>query len=120
MDIKNVIEWMDWATIVFAFFGMFFAGKNWFNTRKQMQPIKIIIERNGIRNTLPLEIIRKNFTRSEVFGALGAFDKDSNFKIAYTAKKEFFQQVSDIQESKSDVLIMKIEEKDKFDWYPEL
>lgn len=114
--IKQVITLMDWATIAFAFFGMFFAGKNWWNTQKQMQPIKIIIERDGERKSLPLEIIRKNFTRSEVFGVLGAFDKDSSFKIAYTAKKEFFKQISDIQESKKDSLIVKIQEGDKFDW----
>lgn len=114
--IEQVITLMDWATIVFAFFGMFFAGNNWWNTKKQMQTIKIIIERDGKQKLLPLEIIRKNFTRSEVFGVLGAFDKDSSFKITYTAKKEFFQQISDIQESKKDLLIVKIQEDDKFDW----
>jgi hypothetical protein len=116
MEIKTVITWMDWATIVFSFLAMCASGLNWWNNKKQLKPIKIIIEKNGIQDTLPLDIIRKNFTRAEIFGILGAFDKDSNFKIKYTSSREFLNQISDIQESKSDQLIVKIEDKDKFDW----
>lgn len=116
MELEKVITWMDWATIIFSFLAMFAAGLNWWNNKKQFKPIKIIIEKNGTKDILPLDIIRKNFTRSEVFGVLGAFDKDSNFNIKSTSSRDFFNQISDIQESKSDELIIKITDEDKFDW----
>lgn len=114
--VEQIITWMDWATIIFAFFAMFISAVNWWNEKKQLKPIKIIIEKNGERETLPLDIVRKNFTRSEVFGVLGAFDRDSKFSIKYTSTKEFFEQISDIHELKKDYLVIPLDENDKFDW----
>ncbi len=116
MEFREIIAWMDWATIVFAFGAMFFSARNWWNARKQLKPIKIIIERNGEQKIIPFEIIRKNFSRAELFGILGAFDKDSKFNIKYTSSKDFFQQISDIQESKKDKIIIYVSNSDKFDW----
>lgn len=119
MEFEKVITWMDWVTIIFSFFAMFFAFKNWWNNKKQLKSIQIIIDKNGQRDILPLEIMRKNFTRSELFGVLGAFDKDSKFEIKYTASKEFFRQISDVHESKKDEIIIYLKDTDKFDWIKE-
>lgn len=119
MEFEKVITWMDWATIIFSFFAMFFAFRNWWNNKKQTKPIQIIIDKNGQREVLPFELIRKNFNRSEIFGILGAFDKDSKFCISYTSSKDFFQQISDIQESKKNEIIIYLKDSDKFDWIKE-
>jgi hypothetical protein len=110
---------MDWATIIFSFAAMFFAFKNWWNNKKQLKPIPIIIDKNGKKDILPFDIMRKNLTRSEVFGVLGAFDKESNFSIKYTASKDFFRQVSDVQEGKKDEIVIYLKDGDKFDWISE-
>jgi len=119
MEFGKVITWMDWVTIIFSFFAMFFAFKNWWNNKKQLKPIQIIIDRNGEKEILPFEIMRKNFTRSEIFGVLGACDKDSKFEIKYTASRDFFRQVSEVQESKIDEVIIYLKDTDKFDWIKE-
>lgn len=119
MEFEKVITWMDWITIVFSFLAMFFAFKNWWNNKKQLKLIQIIIDRNGEKVKLPFEIMRKNLTRSEVFGILGAFDKDSKFDIKYTSSRDFFRQVSDVQEAKKDEIIIYLKDTDKFDWIKE-
>ena len=119
MEFEEVITWMDWVTIIFSFFAMFFAFKNWWNNKKQLKPIPIIIERMGQKEVLPFEIMRKNITRSEIFGVLGNFDKDNSWKIKYTSSPDFFKQVSEVQESKRDEVIIHIEQTDKFDWIKE-
>ena len=46
----------------------------------------------NITKVLPIPLIRKNFTRSELFGILGAYDKDSKFCIEHTSSIKFFEQ----------------------------
>ena len=47
------------------------------------------------------------------------FDKDNSWKIKYTSSPDFFRQVSEVQESKRDEVIIHIEQTDKFDWIKE-
>lgn len=77
--------------------------------------IKIFILKNDKRKELPIDITRKQITRSEIMGILGAFDKDSKFDIKYTSKKEFLEQITRIQQNKSDEIIIRIDKNDKFD-----
>lgn len=116
MEIKEVIDWMDWATIVFAFFAMFGTGINWWNAKKQKQQIDIFIKRGNQEEKIPSYIIRANFTRSEIFGVLGGLDSDRDFNIKYTKKPEFIKRILDIQQGKENSLTILLEDDDKFDW----
>lgn len=88
---------------------------NWYQNYRQNHEIEIFILHNGIKTKLPIKLIRKNFTRAEIFGVLGAFDKDSKFSIAHTASVEFFKDIENIQNAKSNEITIIITENDKFD-----
>ena len=88
---------------------------NWYQNYKQNKQITIYILHNGVKTKLPIKLIRKNFTRAELFGVLGAFDKDSKFIIAHTASVEFFEDIEKIQNASKDEICIIISENDKFD-----
>lgn len=88
---------------------------NWYQNYKQNKQITIYILHNGVKTKLPIKLIRKNFTRAELFGVLGAFDKDSKFTIAHTASVEFFEDIEKIQNASKDEICIIISENDKFD-----
>ena len=88
---------------------------NWYQTYKQNKQIKIFIIDKGQIIELPIKLLRKNFTRAELFGVLGAFDRDSKFNIEYTSTVDFFENIKNIQNAKSNEMTIIITEKDKFD-----
>ena len=88
---------------------------NWYQTYKQNKQIKIFIIDKGQTIELPIKLLRKNFTRAELFGVLGAFDRDSKFNIEYTSTVNFFENIKNIQNAKSNEMTIIITEKDKFD-----
>lgn len=113
----EIIDIMDKFTIVFAFVIMFTTLYSAYIAFKGRNEIALIIqEPNGKIITLPHKILRKNFTRAEIFGVLGALDKDSKFEIKHTASKVFFADILAIQKGNKDEIIIKISENDKFDW----
>jgi hypothetical protein len=110
MDIKNVIEWMDWATIVFAFFAMFGSAFNWWNSRKRYQmenaKIKIIFDVDGVDYLLDLDMPRKHISRSEIQGVLSAFQKvpSQRYSIDYLSNLTFLDDIFKIQNNQKDEL----------------
>jgi len=110
--ISKIYASLDVATAVALAVLAFMA---YYQYGEQLQPISIYIEKEGHREELPVKILRKNFSRSEVFGLLGALDKESSFKISYTSSIEFFKDIEDIQASKKDSLIIKLGASDKFE-----
>ena len=88
---------------------------NCYQNYKQNQEIEIFILHNGVKTKLPIKLIRKNFTRAEIFGVLGAFDKDSKFTIAHTSTVVFFEDIEQIQKGKKNEICITITENDKFD-----
>lgn len=115
-NVEKIITWMDWATILFSFCAMFFAGRNWYLEKKQRKEIKIIILKDNIEKVLPIKILRKNLTRSELFGVLAVFEKDSKFDIKFISTQKFFNSLEEIQKGNSDILKIIISPEDKFDW----
>lgn len=86
----ELIEILDYITIVFAFFAMIGTFINFFYRRKDSKLIKIYIQfPDGSRRLVPYHITRRNFTRSELFGILRAIDKEGSFNIKYTSTPEF-------------------------------
>ena len=90
---------------------------NWYQNYKQNQEIRIqiVLQHMNITRVLPIPLIRKNFTRSELFGILGAYDKDSKFCIEHTSSIKFFEDIRNIQEGKLDEISIIIKKEDKFD-----
>ncbi|MCT7646381.1 hypothetical protein [Aliarcobacter butzleri] len=88
---------------------------NWYQNYVQNKQIKIYILHNNVKTMLPIKLIRKNITRAEINGILGAFDKDSKFCIAHTSSVEFFEDIENIQNGKSNEICIVITENDKFD-----
>lgn len=112
--IIKIIDLLDKITILFASGAMYFSFSNWLKRKKDMEKIEIYIEKNKQKILLPSYVIRKNFTRAEVYGILGALENDSDFKIKYTSDKNFIKNIFDIQTGKGKELIVKIDENDKF------
>lgn len=88
---------------------------NWYQNYVQNKQIEIYILHNNVKTMLPIKLIRKNFTRAEINGILGAFDKDSKFYIAHTSSVEFFEDIENIQNGKLNEICIPITENDKFD-----
>jgi len=89
-------------------------GYNLWQNRKQLKPIKILIERNNIKEEIPSYILRRNFTRSEVQGILRSLHKGDIYDIKFTGKPEFLKAIIEIQQGKSDTLVIPISEEDDF------
>ena len=115
--IIQVIDILDKITIVFAFIIMILTIYNWVQYRKMQQKIKIILLINNEQKPLPLTILRRHFTRAEILGVLGVFDKDSQFTIHHTATEKFFNDIQAVQLGKQDEIIIPIRNNDKFDYY---
>ncbi|RLA78788.1 MAG: hypothetical protein DRG78_14300 [Epsilonproteobacteria bacterium] len=105
------------VSIIITFGTFIMVIKNYLNNKKQTDKIEIIINRNNCLETLPTFVLRKDFTRSEVFGILGALDSNSKFDIKYTSDAQFIENIFNIQKGVGKELIIKIEDEDKFDWH---
>ena len=116
---SGIIDVLDVITILFSTLTLVFVVINFFYNlyarKKENQLIKILIIKDGVEKQLPIGIPRKQISRSEVLGMLGVFDKQSYFEIAYTSKKEFFDQITEIQNNKKDVLRIYLQPNDEFD-----
>jgi len=118
-----------WATIealftivsIFVTVGtLIMVVKNYRANKKQLQKIDIFLHiENGTQKTLeklPTYIIRKNFTRAELFGILSVLHSEDKFKIDYLGTVEFMEKVYQIQAGKENNLIIKISSEDNFHW----
>lgn len=119
-EIVEVLDIMDKVGIVWGFVLIIITIINFtynlYYRRNKEKEITIFIEFDGKKQELPHKIIRRNFTRSEIFGILGALDSDSKFNIKYTASSAFFNDILLVQKGKKDEIIIKLENNDKFDW----
>jgi len=107
---QEVITWMDWITIVFAFFAMLGAGVNWWNNKKQLQKITIYFN----DKKLNLDITRKDVTRQELQGILGILRKNmkTNYHVEYLSNIEYLDKIYQIQKCKKDALVIIITDKE--------
>ncbi|MSN96877.1 hypothetical protein F1B92_06820 [Campylobacter sp. FMV-PI01] len=115
-NFNNIITYLDYITIIFAFCAMFASGYNLFSRRKDMEEIEIFIINKDKKIKLPIRILRKNITRAEIKGIVSDFEKDHNFTISYLKSPEFLNDIFLIQKGKKDVLVIEIKEYDKFDF----
>jgi len=91
--------------------------KNYYTNKKSLEKIEIYIHTpNKELYKLPTYIIRKNFTRAEVFGTLRALNIGDDFNIVYTSTTKFLEDIFKVQTLKSDRLIIEIDENDNFKW----
>jgi hypothetical protein len=113
-EFRAAITWIDWLVTLFSFSAMLFAGMNWFANRIQRKPIRIYVEQAGERKLMPEEPPRKNLTRAEINGILGAVHCERHFSIAYLKTEAFFKELKEIQKGKKDELIIPIGPDDNF------
>ncbi len=111
---KEVITWMDWATIVVSFFAMFFAGKNWLNDRKKLEKVEVYFNliSNNKEFAVDTNLTRKDCQRSEVQGILRTklIKGKSFYEIDYLSNKKYVEQIFDIQNSKSNKLTIYLQD----------
>ncbi|MBD3842081.1 MAG: hypothetical protein IE909_09395 [Campylobacterales bacterium] len=100
--INVVIEYMDKATIVFAFITMIGVLYNIKQNKKQLDKIPIYFN----EKKLNLDIARKDFSRQEIQGILGLFRKDMkiHYDIKYLSKIDYLDSIYKIQVGKEDSL----------------
>ncbi|CZE46365.1 hypothetical protein [Campylobacter geochelonis] len=110
----SAITYMDYVTIIFAFATMFAVFWQWYFRRKDNNEITIYIDKDGEKNELPIKILRKNISRAEVFGILGALHTGQQWSIKYTSTVEFMQDILQIQLYKKDFLEIKLTSNDNF------
>lgn len=83
---------------------------------KENDKIEIYTKKpNEEKQQLSTYIVRKNFTRAEIFGILGALHKEGKFEIKYTSSIDFAKDVFDVQTGKKEELIIKLDSKDEFE-----
>lgn len=107
-------DYMDKFTIMTAFLTLGIVARNHYNNHKNQDEIKITLHflNTNLETELPIKILRKDFTRSEIFGYLGALNKGDKFDIAYLKKNEFFTQILEVQNKKKDDIKIKISKDD--------
>ncbi|OHE05242.1 hypothetical protein [Sulfurimonas sp. RIFOXYB12_FULL_35_9] len=118
--IESIISILDIITIFFATITMLAVLWNWYKNKKSNDKIVIYFQTQTETILLKnISIIRKHITRSEVLGILGVVQKNSKerYNIAYLSQTRFFNDLYDIQTSKSDKLVIEItdEELEQFD-----
>ena len=89
MEFVQVITYMDYATIIFAFLAMFFSGKNFWNNRKLSKYIPLYIDKCG--------------------------EMSGRFDILYTSTKDFYTQLKDVQEARKNEFIIYLKDCDSFE-----
>lgn len=99
---QEVITWMDWTTIVFAFLAMFGTGLNWWHNKKQLEKIPIYFN----DKKLNLDITRKDISRQELQGILGILRKDmkEHYHIEYLSTLQYLDAIYNVQRCRSDKL----------------
>lgn len=99
---QEVITWMDWITIVFAFFAMLGTGINWRNNKKQLQRVPIYFN----NKKLNLDITRKDVSRQELQGILGVLRKDmkTHYHVEYLSSIEYLDKIYQIQKCNKNML----------------
>ena len=118
MGFKQLITWMDWATIVFSFismFGIFYTiYQNRRKTRYENQKIDIRFDIEGVDYLLDLDIPRKQISRSEIQGILAAFQNNisDRYSIEYLSDLTFLDDIFQVQNNKLDILILKLSEEE--------
>ncbi len=110
MGFEKIITWIDWITIIFSFFAMFFAFKNWWNSKKELEKISICFN----NKELNLDITRKDFTRQELQGILGILrvDMTKNYDIQFLKKIEYLDLIYQIQIGNKSSLNIEITESE--------
>ena len=109
-SIKEIIEFLDKITIVFAtitMFGVFYnIWQNRKNKKLENEKIKVIFDVDGVNYLLDLDMPRKQISRSEIQGILSAFQNipSQRYSIDYLSNITFLDDIFRIQNNESDQL----------------
>ena len=102
------------ATLALAFLALI--GYLDYITQEDYIEIKVKVK-NDKSYTIPTDLKRRDFTRSDVKGILRDIHNDTDgYSIKYLAKPDFMQNVVKIKEGKLNVLEIPIEADDRFNY----
>ena len=92
------------ATVLGVFYGLY---KNWLQSQEVALYFKT---EDGKKKKLPITLIRKNVTRSEVSGLLGMLQKNSKDRhnIHFMTTEEYFKRLHTIQNENIKELIIDV------------
>jgi hypothetical protein len=117
---NEIIDWFGgsiWTFIdaLVTMFTLWLVFNNWRNSQKQLEPIKLFIEKEGIIKEIPTYIIRRNFTRSDIKGILKELhESKEDFKIKDIIQADFLKKIFEIQQGNASELVIKIIDTDFF------
>lgn len=101
------------VSILLTGFTLFFAFRNWYNNKKQLESIKIYLRIKLVNKKILLEeyLSRKDARRSELQGILAnqLIKGVTRYNIDYLGNKLYFDNINELQKSKTNVLIIEIE-----------
>lgn len=118
---NNLITWADQLAIIFAFFSMLYAGKNYYKNKKQEEKlnqnihITLTCPQTGASHTLKQTIKRRYASRAEIQGLLAnVYQEDKRYNIPYMGKANYSAQIEAIQNGNSDTLTIEIDDPNEY------
>jgi len=110
----NIWAFFDAIVTTITVYGV---GYNYFQNKKQLQPIKIFIKKGNKQKEIPTYIIRRNFTRADIKGILSELHNSEDFfKIHDITQPIFLKKIFEIQQGKGSELIINIYPEDFFEY----
>jgi len=115
----QIITYLDYVTIVFAFVIMILTILNFVRERKQLDRIGILFWFEGGEIVVDDNLTRKDCQRSEIQGILRTKLKKgrSFYDVAFLKERAYFENIYKIQKGKEDRLVIRLtlEELEQFD-----
>lgn len=106
--VEPIVIWVEFLTIIYA----------WCLYFRFQQKIKIILEIDNKDYPVPVSILRRHFTRSELLGILKIYNrKDINnttFEIHHLASEKFFDDLQLVQLGKNREIRIPITKNDNY------
>ncbi|MFV0476266.1 MAG: hypothetical protein ACK5ME_00325 [Parahaliea sp.] len=110
----QITDWADRFTIWAATFALVFSLFNWWQGRKLKQDIKIIIQHGNSTTVIAPTVKRIHCTRAEIFGLLRSVSSSDKFSIPFLGQLEFYKRLNNVQNAKSDELIIEVNNIEEF------
>ncbi len=119
---KDIFNWFEdepfWSffdgiVTIFTFAGVLY---NIWQRRTEKDEIKIYIVKENQKIPMPISTIRKHITRAEIGGVLRSLYMGQTYTIDYLNSKKYSKNILDIQQGKSNELLINLTDGDTFEY----
>jgi hypothetical protein len=121
MEIFKTLEWSAFdgivtiISLVALLMTWLFSYINYKNGKRDLEPIDVYINRGNNKEKLPIYLLRKNFSRSEVKGILRELHQSrDHYHIRYISSEKFLKDVVAVQHRELNEIVITIDEGDLF------